>query len=414
MINSEMEEPVQHIARKSLEECKSELYKLFGYDYTIVNKRQILHGGFLGFGQKEWVEVTYRPIAHTSSDTMPSSAAVPVSRASKDDLEAFRKNKEEILKTTAVTSQLATVTNKMDEMQAVITKQLQSISTASAPKHPTIQKIEDLLSENEFSFSYITMISDKIRAAFSLQQLEDFKTVERNVVDWIGQTITIAPSSAFRPPHVIIIVGPTGVGKTTTIAKLAAKHVLDAKNAGQPLPALCIITIDKMRAGAYEQLSTFGNVLNTDVKKAENAKEVKEIYEDNKDSVDSIFIDTSGYSPNDSIHIGEMKSILTVDGLNPDIYLSVCASTKSSDLKNIMQNYEPFAYKSVIVTKCDETEKYGNIISSLYEQHKSVSYLCDGQNVARNIKRANTVDFLIRLSGFTVDRVHIEDEFGEK
>ena len=100
--------------------------------------------------------------------------------------------------------------------------------------------------------------------------------------------------------------------------------------------------------------------------------------------------------------------------MNPTIYLSVCASTKASDLHNIFRNYEPFDYSSVIVTKCDETKQFGNIISVLWERHKSISYITDGQRVPRNIKKADVIDILKNLSGFDIDRIHIEDYFGEK
>jgi len=169
-----------------------------------------------------------------------------------------------------------------------------------------------------------------------------------------------------------------------------------------------------MRVGALEQLSKFGEILGREVLKAETSDDVLKIYEENKDHVDYIFIDTSGYSPNDSTHIGEMKNILSVENMNPDVYLSLCATTKASDLNNIIRNYEPFGYESVIVTKCDETKQIGNIISVLYDKHKSISYITDGQRVPRNIRRATVIDMLKSLNGFDVDRVHIEDRFGEK
>ena len=169
-----------------------------------------------------------------------------------------------------------------------------------------------------------------------------------------------------------------------------------------------------MRVGAYEQLERYGSIFGVPVQKAENANDVKQIYDNVCDSVDAIFIDTSGYSPNDASHIGNMKMTLDVQGLNPDIYLAVMASSKARDLANIMKNYEPFGYNSVIITKCDESEQYGNIISVLHEKHKSVSYITNGQQPAGFIEKANVVDFLIRLENFKVDRVHIEDKFGEQ
>ena len=141
-------------------------------------------------------------------------------------------------------------------------------------------------------------------------------------------------------------------------------------------PELCIVTIDTMRVGALEQLAKFGEILGKNVLKAETAEDVAEIYSDYKEHVDYIYIDTSGYSPNDSNHIGEMKNILDVK-MNPEIFLAVTASTKASDLQNIFRNFEPFAYESVIITKFDESQCYGNIISVLWDRHKSISYITD-------------------------------------
>ena len=140
---------------------------------------------------------------------------------------------------------------------------------------------------------------------------------------------------------------------------------------------------------------------------------MESVFESLKDSVDAIYIDTSGFSPNDATHIGAMKETLSIPGMNAEVYLAMTASTKASDLINIMQNYEPFGYSSVIITKCDESAHYGNLISVMHEKNKSVSYITDGQKAARNINRAGIVEALIRLEGFEIDRAHIDEKFGE-
>ena len=281
-------------------------------------------------------------------------------------------------------------------------------------KHESIKKIEEMLEQNEFSFSFINMIEEKIRNDFSLDQLDNFDLVERRVIDWIGESITIAKELTFRPPHVYIIVGPTGVGKTTTLVKLAAQFVKSyALNHEGKRPEICFITTDTMRVGAMEQLERWGERLSAPVLKAERAEDLKTLFDENRENMDAIFIDTSGYSPNDANHLAQIKMLLDVPGMNPDVYLAFMASTKSRDLQNIMQNYEPFGYKSVIITKCDESEQFGNVISVLDDKHKTVSYITYGQMAARDISNASVVEFLIRLEGFKIDRVHIENRFGE-
>ena len=401
--------PVMKMTGKTLEECREKLYMQFGRDYTIRDMRTILKPKLL-FGHKELLEVSY-----TVNNGIERSSPVSKTDVQTDDgIAAFKKNREELLKAAAMTAQVAAINTKIAEMKDDLSKQIQNIVSASGEKHATIKKIEELLAENEFTFSYINQISEKIKKNFSLEALDDFKAVERKVVDWIGHSILIAPVRTPRPPHVVVIVGPTGVGKTTTLAKIAAKKVVEAKEAHYKIPDFSFITIDSMRVGAYEQIARFGDLLETQVEKAESVEDLKKIYDEKKTSVDAIFIDTSGYSPNDSKHIGEMKSLLEIRGLHPDVYLAVAASTKSRDLENIIQNYEPFGYGSVIVTKCDESHQYGNIISVLHEKNKKISYITDGQNVVRDIRRADIVQFLINLTGFDVDRVHIEDEFCEQ
>jgi flagellar biosynthesis protein FlhF len=390
------EKPLQSITVKNIQEARSVLYGKFGHTYNIIKTKPVLKGGFLGFCQKEYLTVYYQ--VQSEEDT-------------------FAKNREEILKKTPTsTLESVLIKSELDQLDSKMNELLQKIndsSNTSSETHKSISKIEELLDRNEFSLKYINYIKDKIKKSFSLEELEDFDIVQRKVVDWIGESINIAQEQVFRKPYVGIIVGPTGVGKTTTLVKLAVQYILKNKEQGRKVD-ICFITIDSMRVGAFEQLARFGDLLNITVKKAEKAEDVKFIYEEVKSAVDAIFIDTSGYSPNDAEHLGAMKMTLSVQGMNPDVYLAVCASTKARDIENIMRNYEPFGYKSVIITKCDESEQYGNIISVLFDSHKSVSYITNGQQIAQGkcIKRAEVVDFLVRLEDFQVDRIHIEDKFG--
>lgn len=406
---------IKTIIRPTLEECKSALFELYGKAYHIEKRETLIKYGFLGLKSKEMQKVYYSVRNSYSSDNSLND------NISQD--KQVEKNKEALLEpllkhfqeNNSNSTQFKDLSKQIDELTHEISSMKESVVNGNneANKHESIKKIEKLLEENEFSPSYIRMISDKIRENFSLDLLDDFKLVQRYVVDWIGESIQISKPKVFRPPHVVIIIGPTGVGKTTTVAKLAANTILDAKQNDRSIPELCIFTIDTMRVGALEQLQKYGDALGKNVIKAETTQDVKDIYNQYKEHVDYIFVDTGGYSPNDATHIAKMKSVLDVD-MNPDVYLAVSASTKSSDLQMIFRNYEPLAYDSVIVTKCDETRQLGNIISILWDKHKSLSYIADGQRVPRNIKKATIVDILINLVGFDIDRIHIEDKFGEQ
>ena len=433
MPDYDREENVKKLRARTYEDAKNQLFKLYRYDYSITDKRQVLTGGIFGFGQKEEVEVSYivknRMASGQPHYQVASPAPVPVVPsvsvvsekaqlpAAKPD-DSFIKNRDELLKkntenTAIQIQQVLNLEKTVEKMRDEFGSKLKEIAENSSKLHPSIERMESMLSDNEFTVPYIKMITDKMKKNFSIEQLNDFDLVQRNVVDWIGETISIAPEKVHRKPHVVIIVGPTGVGKTTTLVKMATQHYMEHLKGGAQYN-FCFITTDTMRVGAVEQLDRFSNIFNKSVMKAENADDVKKLYDDYHDKVDAIFIDTSGYSPNDAIHIAGMKNTLNIQGLNSDVYLALMASTKARDLKKIMQNYEPFGYQSVIITKCDESDQYGNVISVLNERHKSISYMTDGQNVAaKTLIKANVVDFLIRLENFKVDRIHIEDKFGE-
>lgn len=388
------------IIGRNRDECLDKLFEKYGKNYKVLGIKPVLKGGFLGFGQKEYVEVSYL-LSNTFSEV----------KKTQDD---FEKNKEELLKQfNPSAKQITALDKKLDAISSMLESKLSDINLNQESLHKNILKIEELLEENEFSREYIKEMENKIRSEFSLEELDDFEKLERQVVDWIGESINICKEKAHRIPHVIVIIGPTGVGKTTTIAKIAAQRIIKANKENMERPSIRLISADVTRVAAEEQLRHYGDALEVQVDKAEKADDIKKIYRECKESTDIILIDTSGYSPNDAENIGRLKQNLSVDGLRPDIYLAVTASTKPRDLRNIIQNYEPFAFNSVIITKCDETGQYGNIISVLAEKHKSISYITYGQAAARDISHASVVEFLKRLNGFNIDRIHIEDKFGE-
>lgn len=399
------ENEVQVITGKDYEDCQQKLFATYGHNFTILGKRPQFKPGFLGFGQKEYWEVRY------SVGTVSQIAS---------EQETFKKNRDEIInKATASvtqTMQIASLDKKLEEIQKTMAKKLEEIATATnaGDKPVSIQKIEDLLQENEFTFSYINKITTRLRSELSVEELDDFDFVQNKVVDWIGESIKIAPKEIHKYPHVIILVGPTGVGKTTTIAKLAGTMILEARNNEEAQPKIRMITIDHTRVGAEEQLRRYGDLLGSNVDKAESAEDVKKIYESYKDDIDVLFIDTPGYSPNDSENIGKMRKMLEFKGRSPDVYLTFTASAKARDMISIIQNYEPFNFSSVIITKWDETSAIGNVISVLSEKGKTVSYITDGQQVPKKIERATIQKFLLNLNEFTINREHIDEKFAEE
>ena len=204
---------LQYVDGDTLEECQKKLFDLYGRNYHIENRESILKPhGFFGLRTKAIQRVWYTTVQEKVIDEV-------------SDME---RNRQAILASQTATV-LKTLANKMDEMNSKINSMNSNITSTSNEIHPTIKQIEDILEQNEFTMSYIRMIEEKIRGQFSLDELDDFNLVERYVVDWIGESIKIAPEKVFRPPHVVVVIGPTGVGKTTTISKLAASTIKYAK-----------------------------------------------------------------------------------------------------------------------------------------------------------------------------------------
>ncbi|MDR2096499.1 MAG: flagellar biosynthesis protein FlhF [Treponema sp.] len=279
-----------------------------------------------------------------------------------------------------------------------------------AEDHPSIRQIHELLSLNDFSSSYIADILGRIRKECTVETLAQFDEVQTKVLEWIGESIHIYKEKAkSKRPRIIVLVGPTGVGKTTTIAKLAANFGVDGK--GKKLARIVLITIDAFRIGAELQLEKYGNLLDMETFSVDDYLALKKTIDLKSDGTDIFLIDTIGRSPRDPSKLGEMKEILDACGSFAEIHLAMSATTKTSDMKEIMQQFEPFNYQSLVITKFDETVRIGNIISILAEKGKSVSYITDGQGVPNDIQKANVVRFLGSLEGFRYDRQKIDALF---
>lgn len=187
-----------------------------------------------------------------------------------------------------------------------------------------------------------------------------------------------------------ILVGPTGVGKTTTIAKIAAREVLANKN------KVGLITIDTYRIGAVEQLRTYARILNIPFEVANDVYEMegklnKLMY------CDLILIDTLGMSPNDDNKLSEVSKFIDKCGLDYKTFLVMSMTTDKPAIDNILIKYGALHYDSIIITKVDEALDLSNLWYILNNSSKPIQYLCNGQDVPNDIKEAN-IDTIFELS----------------
>lgn len=401
-MSKNMENPsssVLTITAKNMDEVYQKLFEMYQSNYRIINHHTILQGGFLGLFQKTRVKATYMLVNEKNNET--------------DD---FVRTKNEILaKELSMATEVKKNTQMINQVFQDLTTKIDEIrSNTSNNIHPSIQKIEELMIQNEFPHSFISYVSSRIASELSFEKLNDFDFVQKKTVDIIGESISIAPLIHTKFPHIFVFVGPTGVGKTTTLSKLSAGLVINARKEKRPAPVVRLITTDYTRVGAEEQLRRFGDLMDVKVEKAETAEDLSSILEKWRDTVDYIFIDSSGCSPNDYDMIAKMRKTLSLPEDTMETFLVVSASTISSNLVKIIDNFSIFNFDSVIVTKCDETSSFGNVVGVLHEKRKSISYITNGQSVPRAIKRASVLYFLNSLTGFKLDKMHLKDKFPEE
>jgi len=279
-------------------------------------------------------------------------------------------------------------------------------------EHPAFTQAKEFLKNNDFSQKYINKMLKKMRNEIPLEKLDDPDAVQERLLEWIGETISIyRDDDAMRKPRIMIFVGPKGVGKTTTIAKLAAIYGTENDENKVPLAKVRMMTIDAFCIFAKDKLEKIGNIMQIPVSCVEDKQALmNEIAVHSKDT-DMFLIDTVGRSPNDSSGLCAMKSILEGADSGAEFYLLISATTKTSDIENIMYQFEQFNYNSVIITKMDEADRIGSVISAIAEKRKSVSFITDGQTVPVDIRKASVVRFLINLDGFKVDREKLEKRF---
>jgi flagellar biosynthesis protein FlhF len=410
-------------------ECLENIRTKYGERATVLMHKNIRMGGFLGLFARDGVEVTgFIPgnagkgiaslpgipgyglpgpgISSFSGSTSSSSSSLPSAAPRKDP--DFEEAKKRAIASANRDPTLQKVLQAVEEIKDRID------ANASSPEeeHPTLGRIREVLDLNDFSPAFSGRILERVRKECSLDTLDDYDAVQDKVLEWIGESVSLYREEKNRSrPRIMVLVGPTGVGKTTTIAKLAA--IFGIGNSGRQPLSVRLITIDAFRIGARQQIEAYGEIMGFPVSYVEDYDDLKKTIALYAEEVDLILVDTIGKSPRDAMKLGEMKQLLDACGSRAEVHLALAAMTKSSDLREILRQFEPFNYRSVIITKLDETIRVGNVVSVLADMGKSVSYITTGQKVPTDIKKAAVVHFLTNLEGFRVNRAKIEKRFPE-
>ena len=217
---------------------------------------------------------------------------------------------------------------------------------------------------------------------------------ERCVNKVIADAIETCPIGQDRSDvTAAIFLGPTGVGKTTTIAKLAATFTLGEHK------KVRLITLDTYRIAAADQLKTYGQIIGVPVQVVSSVAELKEALSTTGDT-DRVLIDTTGHSPRRVSEFAELAKYLR-ERQEIEKHLVLSATTKSEDLREAVVGFECFAPDKFIFTKLDETSRYGGIANELIATGRPLSYLTDGQKVPEDLiapTPESVADLLVPMS----------------
>lgn len=232
--------------------------------------------------------------------------------------------------------------------------------------------------EQEFAREIVKDIENKKDVKLKIDDV--LANVYQRIVLKLGQPDMIElEHNTGNGPKLIYFIGPTGVGKTTTIAKIASKLKLEKK------AKVALITADTYRIAAVEQIRTYANILSIPIKVVYEPEEIKKTIEEFSD-YDLILVDTAGRSHKNEEQCNDLKSLLEASkDYKQEIYLVLSAATKYRDLVKITETYSKITNYKLIFTKLDETGCLGNILNIRMLTKLPLSYATNGQNVPDDI-----------------------------
>ncbi|HIP13944.1 MAG TPA: flagellar biosynthesis protein FlhF [Sulfurimonas autotrophica] len=270
---------------------------------------------------------------------------------------------------------------------------------------PEFAEIYRLASQSGMNKEHLNALMQITLEHMPLKMRENSSTVKRYFQTILRKMVPIRreaiPSIGMK--KVIMLVGPTGVGKTTSIAKLAARYsfLMEKKY------KVGLVVLDTYRIGAVEQLMQYARMMKLGIETVVDPPEFSNALESLK-YCDYILIDTMGSSPYDRVKIEKIYECLNANSteFNVDVVLVMPSSIKYEDLKVTYDNFSTLGIDTLMFTKLDETMGFGNIFSLAYETKKPISYFSVGQEVPEDLVCASS-DFLIEclLNGFNRSKV---------
>ncbi|WAM33433.1 flagellar biosynthesis protein FlhF [Caldicellulosiruptor morganii] len=361
-----------HDMQEALIRIKADL----GKDAVILSTKKVRQKGLLGFFKKPLIEVT---------------AACEDEKLIKKEEEI---KKSENLALSFQMTQIKELEKKIESLERTIKEVIKETNVEPETKEASRRNFLDVMRENlkrnGVEDDILDQLLSKVSGDGSINNIVN--SMYREIKNMLGMPWNFNLDS--NKPQVVFFVGPTGVGKTTTIAKIAAKLMFEeGKRVG-------FITADTYRIAAVEQLKTYAEIMNIKTRVWYEVDEYDQIIKSFEDS-DIILVDTAGRSHKNQEHMDELKAFFKK--ATPDeVFLLLSATTQPGIFREIVNSYSFIEDYKVIITKVDEVSSYGNILNIRHYTQKPIAYVTTGQNVPDDIQQFNPEYFAKLIIGSKV------------
>lgn len=364
---------------RTMAEALDQLKRHFGRDAVILSTRTLTRGGLLGLGRKPHVEITG---AHGGSGLprLRRRTTLAGGSGSSDNAEGAAGSVPLISKAGCSQSSDAVLT-EIGTLKSLVHDLVREARRSREGGIPEALFDTYLaLVQNEVGEKIARDLVSRAQAELTSAQLGDPKVVSAHLAAAVESMLPTAGPIRLQPvgkPTIIALIGPTGVGKTTTIAKLAANYSLrEHRKVG-------LITIDTYRIAAVEQLKTYADIIDVPLEVVMSPDQLRDAVARMADR-DAIFIDTAGRSQRDTIKIRELNGYFAAVRPN-EIHLVLSATCSREVLTETVQRFSEVGVDRVIFTKLDEAIGFGVILACLDKASAQLSYVTTGQDVPDDI-----------------------------
>jgi flagellar biosynthesis protein FlhF len=345
---------VKKIVAASMPEAINRVKKELGEEAVILSSNVLWSKGILGLFKKKQVEViaALDAAADIAPGSLPEYQAPSPSRAENE-----------------------TVLAELDQLKRMIEERSRWQDPNLNMYPPAIQKSLAALAAQDLDAQWLAAIGNELLDRWRNAELEpdemDMMKAAKSLIAGKLAELDFSPNPLQR--KFICLAGPTGAGKTTTLAKLAAHAVLEEKK------KIAFITLDTYRIAAIEQLKTYAELLEVPVAVAYTADEFRDAAQKFV-SHDHVLIDTAGRNYRDVRLVSELEGILS--GISElDIFFVMAASMKERDAAQIIDHFREMGIRRFIFTKVDETDIHGPMVNTMLKYKRAAAFVTNGQEV---------------------------------